>query len=1065
MKNYEIMKKKARKEIPITKGVVLISFVVLWTTVAAFASIPGKGALNSENLMRTIDGINQSQQKVVTGKVSDTSGQPLPGVTVVVKGTTRGTVTDNNGNFSFPIPDDAEVLQFSFVGMQTQEIPIEGRTTFNVVMQEEAIALEEVIAVGYGTLQRNRVSTSITSVEPERVKVQVTPSFDRALEGQVAGLRIRQSSGAPGGGAEMQIRGSGSIGAGSEPLVVIDGVPMQGVYGKEVSPLTLLNSQDIASIEVLKGVAATAIYGSRGSNGVVLITTESGKLGKTEFSFSARAGFDQILGNEKLDLMNAQEFAQWRKEDYYDEAAFYGYTITDEDIPEVYRNPELLGKGTDWYDVMTRIAPTQEYNLSVSHGTEKFKGFFSMGYTNTQGTIKETNFERISARANMVYEPNKIISVGMNLTPTIRTWHNQVGGDRGTLFGSAFMSTPLDGPYKENGAWERDNPLYYDGEWDLDIWSPGTFSNRNALYALKYQVDYTRNLNLRFQPYISLQPIKGMTIRSQYNMDLTYNSREYFKPSTISDIYNPPPQATDGYYNINRGLGWQWENTITYDNTFGDHTLTAMVGYTREHSNNYSSYINGDQFPSDDIKTINAATEQWGDTQESNWSMVSYLFRLNYDYKLKYLFTGTIRRDGSSRFGSANRWGYFPSASVGWNITKESFFPKADWLTNLKLRASYGTSGNNAIGNYTWIPTLVNNNYTFGGKVGVGKRVSSMENPNLTWERAEEFDAGFDLTLFGGRFNFIFDYYNRITKDMLWGVSVPISSGFYSVQDNIGKIRNQGVEFAINSINLTNNDFTWETDFNISFNRNKVLDLGAVGRILAGPRTYSLTTEGQPMAMFYGWKSLGILNDWDEVEEYATFPGQVPGTPRYFDLDKNGIIDEKDKMIIGNPWPAFTGGFNNSFRYKNWDFYIGMSFAHDFDIWAQLEEDVINLDGVFNVLKEVKERWRSPQQPGNGRIAASFHETAFDRWENSDWVYNASFLKVQNISVGYTFSKVNFVNQLRVYGSVQNPFMFTNYPYGNPEANVYGNNSLQRNFDNYDYPLTRSIIFGIDLKF
>lgn len=1063
------MKKKERKKIPSILGFMLFSFIIgIGNVTAASPLRKGKMALNTGIAVTEHDVSEQKdqfQQKEITGKVTDSSGQPLPGVTVVVKGTTRGTVTDNNGSFSLVIPEDAEILQFSFVGMQTQEIPVDGRVVFNVVMEEETVALEEVVAIGYGTLQRNRISTSIASVEPEKIKVQVTPSIDRALEGFVAGLRVRQTSGAPGGGAEMQIRGSGSIGAGSDPLIVIDGVPMQGVYGKEVSPLTLLNHNDIASIEVLKGVAATAIYGSRGSNGVILITTESGKLGKTEFSFSARTGFDQILGCEKLDLMNAQEFAQWRKEDYYDKAAFYGYEITDEDIPEVYRNPELLGKGTDWYDVMTRVAITQDYNLSVSHGTEKFKGFFSMGYANNQGTIKETSFERISARANMMYEPNKIISVGMNLAPTIRTWHNQVGGDRGTIFGSAFMSTPIDGPYKENGIWERDNPLYYDGDWDLDIWSPGTFSNRNALYTLKYQVDYTRNLNLRFQPYISLQPIKGLTIRSQYNMDLTHDTREYFKPSTISDIYNPPPQAADGWYSTNRGLGWQWENTITYDNTFGDHTLTALAGYTREHYNNYSSYINGDQFPSDDIKTINAATEQWGNTQESNWSMVSYLFRLNYDYKVKYLFTGTIRKDGSSRFGSNNRWGYFPSVAVGWNITKENFFPKVDWLTNLKLRASYGVSGNNAIGNYTWIPTMAINNYTFGGKVANGKRVGSMENPNLGWEKAEEFDAGMDLILFGGRLNFIFDYYNRITKDMLWGVSIPISSGFSSVQDNIGKIRNRGIEFTLNTINITNSNFKWESDFNISFNRNKVLDLGAVGRILTGPRTYSLTTAGQPMAMFYGWKSLGILNDWDEVEKYATFPGQMPGTPRYLDLDENGIIDEKDKTIVGNPWPDFTGGFNNSFKYKNWDFYISMSFAHNFDIWAQLEEDVLNLDGVFNVLREVKERWRSPQNPGNGRLACSFHQTQFDRWENSDWVYNASYLKVQNISVGYTFSNINFVNQLRLYASIQNPFMFTNYPYGNPDATIYGNNSLIRNFDNYDYPLTRSISFGIDLKF
>ncbi len=292
---------------------------------------------------------------------------------------------------------------------------------------------------------------------------------------------------------------------------------------------------------------------------------------------------------------------------------------------------------------------------------------------------------------------------------------------------------------------------------------------------------------------------------------------------------------------------------------------------------------------------------------------------MNYDYKSKYLFTGTVRRDGSSRFGSDRRWGYFPSASVGWNITKENFFPKPDWMTNLKIRASYGYSGNNAIGNYTWIPTLTSDNYDFGGKVADGKSVSSMENTKLGWEKSKEFDTGLDLTLLGGKINFVFDYYNKVTEDMLWGVRVPISSGFSSVQDNIGQIRNRGVEFSLSTINISNNSFTWNTDLNISFNQNKVLDMGDVGKVFGGFKNSAITEEGQPMAMFYGWKHIGILNSWEEVEKYATIPGQSPGTPRFFDLNDDGIIDERDKMIIGNPWPDFRGGFNNSLTFNNWD--------------------------------------------------------------------------------------------------------------------------------------------------
>jgi TonB-dependent starch-binding outer membrane protein SusC len=1005
----------------------------------------------------------QQQPRTVSGKVIDSSGQPLPGVSIVVKGTTQGTITNADGDYTLTnLPDDA-TLVFSFVGMRAQEIVVGTQTNINVTMEEETIGIEEVVAIGYGSLQRNRISTSITSLEPQKITVQATNFIEQSLEGQIAGLNVSQHSGAPGGGTELQIRGMGSIGSQNQPLVVIDGIPMQNIYSKERSPLTLLNQEDIASIDVLKGVSASAIYGSRGSNGVIIIETISAEEGKTEFSFSSKTGINHPLF--KLDLMNAEEFARWRKENYYEEAAFYGYDITDEDIPEVYRNPQLLGEGTDWHDVVTRVASYQDYNINVTHGTKDFKGFFSMGYLNNQGSVKETSFERITMRANMTYEPIDFLTLGMNINPTIRKWNHQAGGQRASLYGAALMSSPLDGPYKEDGKWERDNEAYYDGEWDLDIWSPGTFSNYNPLYALKNQIDLTRDFNFRFQPYISLIPVKGFTIKSQYNMELTYNTREYFRPSTISNIYNPPPLATAGYYNTSRNYSWQFINTAIYENIFNNHRINVLGGYTMEHYNGYSSHIAGSQFPSDDIKTINAATEQTGNTQESNWSLISYIFRLSYDYQSKYLFTGTIRRDGSSRFGSNNRWGYFPSASIGWNISKEKFFPSPEWLTNLKLRASHGYSGNNAIGNYTWIPTLATDNYTVAGKVTDGKRVASMENTMLSWEKSNEFDAGLDLTLYKGRINFVFDYYNKITEGMLWAVSIPISSGFRSIQDNIGKIQNKGTEFSVNTINLSNDNFSWETDFNISFNRNKVLSLGDVGRIHSGFQNCSLTTEDQPIAMFYGWKHIGILNNWEEVDEYATTANQYPGTNRFWDANDDGIIDERDKVIMGNPHPDFRGGFNNNFKYKNWDLFINTSFAHNFDVYARIEQDNRNIDGVFNVLKEVKNRWKSEDEQGNGIIPASFHQTEIDRSPISSRIHNASFLKVQNINIGYNFDNISFIKLLRLYCSIQNVWVFTNYKYGYPDVNVHGNSALARNYHSYDYPITRTILFGLDLNF
>jgi len=1005
------------------------------------------------------------QQRAVSGKVTDSGGQPLPGVTVVVKGTTQGTVTNADGEYTLSNITEDATLVFSFVGMRTHEVVVGNQTTISVKMEEETIGIEEVVAVGYGTMQRNKISTAISTVEPESIKDQLTNSIDNTLEGKIAGVSIKQNSGAPGGGSTIRIRGSGSIGAGDDPLVVIDGIPIQGVYGKERSPLALVDQNDIESIEILKDVSATSIYGSRGSNGVILITTKSGKIGKTEITFDIRGGLQQVMPMEKLDLLNAEEYARWRLENAQEYANFYGEEFNIEDVAEEYRNPEFWrGKGTDWQDVMTRVAPQQSYNLSVTHGTEDFMGYFSIGYTHDEGAVVESNFKRLNLRANMDYEPNDLLKVGLKVNPTIRWWGNPIGGDRGSAYGNAIMVPPLDGPYYDDVPNEQEE--FFDGKWDLNIYSDGAFNFTNSLYDLKHQVRNDQNYDLFIQPYVQITPLNGLNFKSQLNMQWGQSFNEYFKPSTVNTGWSTPPTQISGSYNTGKSFNWQFENTLNYERTFEKHSVSGLAGYTMEHYNYYGSSLTGRDFPGDDIKTLNAANQYTGSTSESNWSMLSGIFRLSYDYDVKYLFTGTIRRDGSSRFGSERRWGYFPSASVGWNITKENFFPTTDWLTNLKLRASYGMSGNNSIGNYTWIPTLYTNNYTFGGSVTAGKSVGGVENVELGWEKSREFNTGLDMTLFEGRLNFIVDYYNKTTEDMLWNFSIPISSGYSSTTKNIGEIRNRGVEFAISSENISNNNFTWDTDFNISFNKNKVLDLGGIDNIQNGvgfSGQFTITQVGHPMSMFYGWKSLGILKDQNEADTYPTVPGQLPGSPRYYDADDSGIIDEQDRIIIGNPHPVFRGGLNNRFVYKNWDLNISTSFAYKFDVYASLEASTLNLDGVFNVTREVMERWRSPEEPGNGRIAATFHQTYLDRDGNSDFVYNdISFLKIQNLNLGYSFDLDHF-KQLRVSLSIQNPYIFSNYKYGNPDVSRYGNSSLQQNIHRYDYPLTQSVELGISM--
>ena len=441
------------------------------------------------------------KQKSVSGKVTDSSGQPLPGVTVVLKGTTQGTITSNDGQYSLSnIPENA-TLVFSFVGMQTQEVIIGSQSVINITMEVDAIGIEEVVAIGYGSLERNKVSSSITTIKQKKIKDQLPATIDRSLEGRIAGVEIKEDSGAPGGGALIRIRGVGSIGGGNEPLVVIDGIPM-GSYGLLQSPLSLLDPANIETIDVLKDVSATAIYGSRGSSGVILITTKSGKAGTTKISFSAQGGVAQMMPSEKMDFMNAEEFATWRKENAYEKADFNGYEITLDDIPEEYRDPEKLGKGTDWQDYLTRLAPQQQYNLSVTHGTRSFKGFYSLGYINQQGIIKETGFERLNMRANMEFTPNEVIKVAMNLHPSIR-WYDNYGS--AWLFGT--MANPIDGPGRDDGPFEDER--YFDGDIDQDIYSAGTWHGWNGLYVYQQQVDKTSNFDIHFQPYMEIRPLAG----------------------------------------------------------------------------------------------------------------------------------------------------------------------------------------------------------------------------------------------------------------------------------------------------------------------------------------------------------------------------------------------------------------------------------------------------------------------------------------------------------------------------------------------------------------------------
>ena len=1006
------------------------------------------------------------QQLKITGKVTDAStGEAMPGVNIMVKGTTIGAITGGDGMYSLSVTAKNATLVISFIGYVTQEIPFDGSTIVDVAMQPGVNSLAEVVVIGYGTLTREKISSSIASVETGKIQNQLTPAIDRSLEGQISGVVVKQNTGAPGGGASIKIRGTGSFGSGDDPLFVVDGIPYSNTFDKERSPLAFLDQSDIESIDVLKDVSACAIYGSRGANGVVLITTKSAKLGKTQIQVSVRGGVQSELPSERLDLCNAYEFAKWKHDNYYELAAFNGTTVNELDIPAEYRNPDYWkGKGCDWQDVIFRIAPTQSYNINITHGTEKFKSFFSIGYTNDEGIIVETNFKRLNMRSNMNYALNKVISTGLSMSSSVIWWGNKSGEDRGGAFGNPVVCSPLDGPYVDD--YPNEDLRYVNGKWDEDIYSAGMFHFPNTLYNLTNITNKAQDLDLNIQPFLQITPLKGLLFKSQLNMELGHSFSKYFDPSTNHTGWETPPIQANGNYQTGNSYNWQFENTLTYSRTFGDHSISAFVGYTMERYYYENSSLYGWNFPNDLVTTLDASGAQSGSTAETASTILSSMARVNYDYKAKYLFTATLRRDGSSRFGSDSRWGYFPSFSVGWNVTKENFFPKPDWLTNLKLRGSFGEGGNNNIGDYTWISLLARADHNFGEIITPGLTPSGISNTKLAWEKSKETDGGFDLALLNGRLSFVADYYERITSSMLWNVSIPVSSGYTNMEDNIGKVRNRGFEFSIHSENIATNDFKWETDFNISFLRNKVLSLGGHIKSIEnniGFGVHNITVEGKPMAQFYGFKLLGIFNTVDEIKNSATFGAQLPGTPHWEDINKDGKIDLNDKIIIGSPYPDFTGGMSNRFTYKKWDLIVNMSFAYNFDVAAALETTTLNLGGAFNVTTEIDQRWKSPEDPGNGRVSCSFQQTGLDRDQSSSkFIYNTSFLKFQSINLGYTFS-LNSTNQLRLSLSLQNPWLITNYKYGNPDVNRYGSSSLLQGADEYDYPLARSIEVGLTL--
>ena len=1008
-----------------------------------------------------------AQQPVqVSGVVRDEVG-PIGGVSVLVKGTQQGTVTSPTGAYTISAAPGT-VLVFRSIGYDEQERTVGSAGTINVTLVSGSEGLEEVVIVGYGTQQSKDVTGSVSTVSMGNVRDQALASPDQALAGQVAGVNVSTSNGIPGGGPQIQVRGIGAVGATSEPLYVIDGFPVPSSSSQRSNPMSEINPQDIESMTILKDASATAIYGSRGANGVVIINTKKGRSGKPTIAVTASTGLQEVPQKGRPDLMNGQEFAQWRQEALMDQIRYQeGREPSLDEIPEVYRNPSLIGEGTNWFEEVTRVAPMSDVNLSFSGGNDNIKAYVSAGYFNQQGVMLNTGFERYSLRSNVDATLTDKFRVGVSLSPSLTYTNGNVRGQgRDEFFDIANPISPV---YNADGTYNA----YLDE-------APGAFGLPNPVMFLEETVNKGSSARVLFNAYGEYDLIKNLKFKSTFNVDYGSGESRYFRPSTLGNTNTPPPSIPSGNYSGRSSMNWLNENTLNYDLRSGDHSFDALVGFTVQSNKMRSHTFNGNEFANDDIEALSAAARiTAGNINISDWGLVSYLARVNYSYMDKYLVTATVRSDGSSRFGADNRWGTFPSLALGWRLSDEAFLRDVEWLNEFKLRASYGFSGNFNIGNYSYMSNIGTSDYVFNGGLASGRYKTNLGNSFLGWEKMRELNLGYDLSILNNRLTMTADFYIRNTQDLLLESEIPQSSGFATAMENRGDIRNQGLELGINSRNINGENFRWSTNFNISFNKNKVVALGrSTDPLYSGSSSEGNPTNisviGQPLGMLIGYRVEGIYQNQADLDKYPTFPGAVPGNMRFKDVNGDGEITPfADFEVIGNPYPKFTWGLTNSFNYKNLDLRVLVVGSVGAEMLRATSYYTWNIDGVFNVTKDVADRWKSEADPGNGIVPTTSGDgrgRVMFRDSHSGMVHKTDYAWVKNITLGYTFKNgigTNFLKTARIYGSVQNAFLVTNYP-GNPEGTNYNRSSqsaLVPGLDYSNYPVPRIFTLGTNFTF
>jgi TonB-linked SusC/RagA family outer membrane protein len=983
----------------------------------------------------------QPQIGTITGTVTNAQTRdPLPGVNVVVVGTQQGAATDASGQYTI---SDVEVgtytVRASFVGFEDEtregvEVQEGEITEVNFELVESGIALEEVVAVGYGEQRRRDLTGSISDVSTEGVEGVPVTRLEDVLQGRASGVEVIQNSGAPGSGATVRVRGTNSINAGSDPLVVIDGFPGAG-------DLSSLNPNNIESIQVLKDASATAIYGARGSGGVILVTTKEGVSGDQRINFSTSYGLQEA--SNTLDLLNAEEFARLANEAHANAGQ-----------PTPYENPEGLGSGTDWQDQIFRTSLRQEYQLSVSGGAEDIQYLISGNFVDQEGIIENSFFDRGQLRVNLNGDVSDRLTISNNLSLS-RIGENQLGG---RAVRNALLSRPTMNVRNNEGNYTKlqvpqlnlENPVAGVEEPKIDNTTFGGLGNVSAEY------DITDNLS----------------IRSRVGGEVRNMERKEYIPTTLEEGRPSGGQAT---VQEQEEIEWVSDNTINYSTVFDErHDIELLAGYTFQKETVDFVQTGVSQFASERLGYNNLSVGSTPSTPQSNIqesTLQSIIFRSNYQFNNKYLLTATGRYDGSSKFGEGNRYGVFPSGSFAWRLSEEGFLQDADYLTNLKLRISYGITGNEDIGTYAARARLSPTSTVFGDEIAVGIEPTRVANPDLKWEETSQLNAGIDATLFEESLSLSADYYSKQTSDLLLAVALPSQTGFGSTIRNIGSVENKGFELST-GLNSNIGDVSWDSNLNITRNMNEVTDLGPNKEIFPGASVGGISSvndqsiiirEGEPLGSFYGFVLEGLFQSEEEIQNSAQ-PNAEVGGPRYQDVNNDGKIDDADKQIIGNGQPDFYGSFSNTFRYEGLQLRIQMrgSFGKDVLNTSRLELESVN--GAFNNISTVKDRWTKNNRDTNIPKA---NATGYPFVVTSRFIEDGSYLRLQNINLRYSIPEgwIGSVRNAAVYVNADNIYTFTGYSGYDPEINFQGGSNVAFSIDYNPYPRVRSYTLGIQLGF